>query len=206
MAEGTMNLFHTDGREMVVDELLDSGQRARCWIERNALSDESLEGWWDHVQTSPAGWSHNDIQVFGRWHKEPRLTAWWGPAYGYANVRWPAHPLEGAIDALTRRVSQMTGSTYNGVLVNGYRNGQDSMGWHRDNEPEIDPASIASLSLGATRTFKVRDRRTQHVWNLDLHHGDVLVMEHLQDVHEHSVPKRAKVTEPRMNFTFRRLV
>ena len=100
----------------------------------------------------------------------------------------------------------MTGSTYNGVLVNGYRNGQDSMGWHRDNEPEIDPASIASLSLGATRTFKVRDRRTQHVWNLDLHHGDVLVMEHLQDVHEHSVPKRAKVTEPRMNFTFRRLV
>jgi len=107
---------------------------------------------------------------------------------------------------LTKQVAEMAGAQYNAVLVNGYRNGQDAMGWHRDNEPEIDPSSIASLSLGATRTFKIRDRRSNEVTNIELGHGDLLVMEHLQDVHEHSVPRRAKVEEPRMNFTFRRLV
>jgi alkylated DNA repair dioxygenase AlkB len=60
--------------------------------------------------------------------------------------------------------------------------------------------------LGTSRTFKIRDRRTKKVMNLELKHGDLLVMEHLQDVHEHSVPKRTKVHEPRLNFTFRRLV
>ena len=91
------------------------------------------------------------------------------------------------------------------MLVNGYRNGQDAMGWHRDNEPEIDTASISSLSLGASRTFKIRDRRTLEVLNIELHHGDLLLMEHLQEDYEHSVPRRKRVQEPRLNFTFRRL-
>ena len=107
---------------------------------------------------------------------------------------------------LTARVEALANFSYNGVLVNGYSDGQDSMGWHRDNEPEIDPASIASLSLGATRTFKIRDRRNKKVTNIELEHGDLLVMEHLQEAHDHSVPKRTKVATPRMNFTFRRLV
>ena len=107
---------------------------------------------------------------------------------------------------LADQVSELANFSYNGVLVNGYRDGQDSMGWHRDNEPEIDTASIASLSLGATRTFKIRHRTTKEVVNVELAHGDLLVMEHLQTLHEHSVPKRAKVAAPRMNFTFRCLV
>ncbi len=138
----------------------------------------------------------------GTWPNPAR----WGPSYSYASVQWPARKLEGSVAALTNQVAEMAGAKYNAVLVNGYRDGQDAMGWHRDNEPEIDPSSIASLSLGATRTFKVRDRRSKEVTNIELGHGDLLVMEHLQDVHEHSVPRRAKVDEPRMNFTFRRLV
>ena len=114
--------------------------------------------------------------------------------------------MHGWIRDLNREVSDAAGFEFNAVLVNGYRNGQDTMGWHRDNEPEIDATCIASVSLGATRTFKIRDRRNQSVLNVELGHGDLLVMENLQDVHEHSVPRRAKVKEPRMNFTFRRLV
>ena len=206
MDKSGARLFGAGGREILLEESFADGRVARCWVERRAMNALELKAWWRLVEEAGDGWRQNDIRVFGQWNKEPRLTAWWGPAYQYANVAWPSRPLDGDVGALTNKVMQLTGTEYNGVLINGYRNGQDSMGWHRDNEPEIDPTSIASLSLGATRTFKIRDRRTKHVINVDLGHGDLLVMEHLQDVHEHSVPKRMKVGEPRMNFTFRRLV
>lgn len=206
MDDADLGLFGASGREVLIEESLSDDKVARCWIERRALDDMDLTAWWRWVGEAGNGWRQNDIRVFGQWHKEPRLTAWWGPAYQYANISWPSRPLDGEVGVLTKRVMQLAGAEYNGVLVNGYRDGQDSMGWHRDNEPEIDTTSIASLSLGTTRTFKIRDRRTKHVFTVDLGHGDLLVMEHLQDVHEHSVPKRMKVSEPRMNFTFRRLV
>ncbi|MDC3397096.1 alpha-ketoglutarate-dependent dioxygenase AlkB [Flavobacteriales bacterium] len=192
-------------RRVVLEEDL-HGKQASCWIQPSAFEHLDLATWWDWVGEAGAGWSQNDIRVFGKWHKEPRLTAWWGPAYAYASVQWPARPLEGAIADLAAKVGEAAGFDFNAVLVNGYRDGQDAMGWHRDNEPEIDTSCIASLSLGAGRTFKVRDRRTKEVVNLELGHGDLLVMEHLQEEHEHSVPKRARVHEPRLNFTFRRLV
>ena len=206
MGKADLGLFGTGEREVLLEESLAEDRIARCWVERRAMADMELEAWWRWVGEAGNGWRQNDIRVFGQWHKEPRLTAWWGPSYQYANVSWPSRPLSGEVGELTNRVMQLAGAEFNGVLINGYRDGQDSMGWHRDNEPEIDTTSIASLSLGATRTFKIRDRRSKQVLDVDLGHGDLLVMEHLQDAHEHSVPKRKKVSAPRMNFTFRRLV
>ena len=188
-----------------IDILLAEGPR-RCVVHRGAFQTLDVTQWWETVAQSGVGWRQNDIRVFGQWHKEPRLTAWWGPSYQYATVQWPARQWDGAMEILAQEVQQCAGATYNAVLVNGYRNGQDAMGWHRDNEPEIDTSSIASLSLGASRTFKIRDRRTSEVLNIELHHGDLLLMEHLQEDHEHSVPRRKRVQEPRLNFTFRRLV
>ena len=205
MVDGQLDLG-IQQREVLIEESLDGLQVARCWVERGAFSDQTLDQWWNMVSQEGEGWRQNDIRVFGQWHKEPRLTAWWGPAYRYANVVWQKRDLVGAMGQLADRVSGLANFSYNGVLVNGYRDGRDSMGWHRDNEPEIDTASIASLSLGATRTFKIRHRTTKEVVNVELAHGDLLIMEHLQTLHEHSVPKRAKVAAPRMNFTFRRLV
>ena len=205
MVDGQLDLG-IQQHEVLIEESLDGLQVARCWVERGAFSDQTLDQWWNMVSQEGEGWRQNDIRVFGQWHKEPRLTAWWGPAYRYANVVWQKRDLAGAMGQLADRVSGLANFSYNGVLVNGYRDGRDSMGWHRDNEPEIDTASIASLSLGATRTFKIRHRTTKEVVNVELAHGDLLVMEHLQTLHEHSVPKRAKVAAPRMNFTFRRLV
>ena len=205
MVDGQLDLG-IQQHEVLIEESLDGLQVARCWVERGAFSDQTLDQWWNMVSQEGEGWRQNDIRMFGQWHKEPRLTAWWGPAYRYANVVWQKRDLVGAMEQLADRVSGLANFSYNGVLVNGYRDGRDSMGWHRDNEPEIDTASIASLSLGATRTFKIRHRTTKEVVNVELAHGDLLVMEHLQTLHEHSVPKRAKVAAPRMNFTFRRLV
>lgn len=184
------------------ETILTDGQSA-CWILRGAFASMDTEEW---LQRIP--WQRNSIKVYGKEHLEPRLTAWMGPAYRYSSIQWPTAPFTAEMRRFVKEVESVTQSAgyFNACLFNQYRNGEDSMGWHRDNEPEIDPASIASLSLGATRTFKVRDRRNKKVTNIELEHGDLLVMEHLQEAHDHSVPKRTKVATPRMNFTFRRLV
>lgn len=79
------------------------------------------------------------------------------------------------------------------------------MGWHRDNEPEMDTRLIASVSLGASRSFKIRDRQSKESWTLDLDHGSLLVMENMQENYEHSLPRRKKVEGMRINLTFRRI-
>ena len=141
------------------DILLAEGPR-RCVVHRGAFQTLDVTQWWETVAQSGEGWRQNDIRVFGQWHKEPRLTAWWGPSYQYATVQWPARQWDGPLETLARDVQQCVGATYNSVLVNGYRNGHDAMCWHRDNKPEIDSSSIASLSLGGCRTVKLSDRRT----------------------------------------------
>ena len=97
---------------------------------------------------------------------------------------------------------------FNCVLLNLYRDGQDSMGWHSDDEPELGPdPSVASLSLGATRRFQLRRRRDRRTRvDLDLRHGSLLVMGPPTQAHwQHAVPKRPKASGagPRVNLTFR---
>jgi len=92
---------------------------------------------------------------------------------------------------------------FDAVLCNLYRNGQDAMGWHRDNEPQIDPSIIASVSFGASRDFKIRHRTSKETWSVALEHGDLLAMEQLQSDFDHALPRRARVDSPRLNLTFR---
>jgi alkylated DNA repair dioxygenase AlkB len=112
------------------------------------------------------------------------------------------HPLH----ELRRLVSKAAGCNFNSVLVNLYRDGNDSMGWHSDNEPELGAAPvIASISLGATRDFHVRSRRgAGDVQSIPLTHGSLLVMHgSSQSEWQHALPRRKRVTEPRINLTFR---
>jgi alkylated DNA repair dioxygenase AlkB len=94
---------------------------------------------------------------------------------------------------------------FNAVLLNYYRNGQDSMGWHRDNEPEIIGKTIASVSLGSARAFKIRHRDSKKTYTVELPAGSLLLMTGLQKDYEHSLPKRAGNDESRINLTFRLL-
>ena len=96
----------------------------------------------------------------------------------------------------------------NGVLLNYYRDGRDTMGWHADDEPELDPeAPIASLSLGASRTFRLRPRGVAAApLDLELGDGDLLVMDPPTQRHwQHALPRRLRLREPRLNLTFRKL-
>ncbi|MDG1781079.1 MAG: alpha-ketoglutarate-dependent dioxygenase AlkB [Flavobacteriales bacterium] len=150
-------------------------------------------------------WKQNDITIFGKTLPEPRLTAWFGPAYGYSSIQWPQAAFPPNLFALKEKVENIAQSKFNGCLVNLYRNGNDSMGWHRDNEKEIDQTCIASLTLGEARDFKVRHRTTKEMLTIKLEHGSLLIMENLQEDYEHSLPKRKGVLLPRINMTFRQL-
>ena len=148
----------------------------------------------------------NAITVFGKKHLEPRLTAWMGPCYRYSNIQWPEQALSPLILQMIHELQDPCPFPFNAVLINYYRNGQDSMGKHRDNEPEIDQSVIASVSFGATRLIRFTSPLLQKKIDLSLNHGDLLIMKHMQERWYHELPKRAGLPHARLNLTFRRIL
>lgn len=158
-------------------------------------------------------WEQRSIRLFGQNHPQPRLSAWYGDAgaaYTYSGLRWEPRPWLPALAALRQRLEAATGARFNSVLLNHYRDGHDSMGYHADDEPELGPAPvIASLSLGATRRFRLRPRPGGEgvgaaPLGLDLTSGSLLLMRGAtQQNWQHAVPKTARPVGPRLNLTFR---
>jgi alkylated DNA repair dioxygenase AlkB len=153
-------------------------------------------------------WQQQSIKLFGREQPMPRLTAWYGDkAYTYSGLENKPQPWLPVLLELREKVEQASSQTYNSVLLNLYRTGQDSMGWHADDEPELGPQpSIASLSLGWERrfAFKHRSRKDLKPVPLILSHGSLLLMQGPTQHHWlHRVPKTAKAVQPRINLTFR---
>jgi alkylated DNA repair dioxygenase AlkB len=155
-------------------------------------------------------WSSRRIRLFGKEVPEPRLTAWYGEpgaAYTYSGLRLEPEPWVPSLLELRARAEKQCACRFNSVLLNLYRNGQDSMGWHRDNEPELGARpTIASLSLGAERDFRIRPYRgaAHEAITLKLENGSLLLMEgESQERFEHSLPKRARVADARINLTWR---
>ena len=113
--------------------------------------------------TAGVAWEQRAIRLFGQEVPQPRLTAWYGdPAarYTYSGLTWEPQPWTPALLSLRQRLEAAAQAPFNSVLLNRYRDGRDSMGWHSDDEPELGPApTIASLSLGATRRQLRADSR-----------------------------------------------
>lgn len=154
-------------------------------------------------------WEHRHIVMFGREVLQPRLACWYGDyAYSYSGIRLEPRPWTGRLDELRQLCEDASGATFNSCLANLYRDGRDSMGWHADDEPELgsEPV-IASLSLGATRMFRMRHRESRTVVDIALEHGSLLVMGGLmQKCWVHELPKTAKPVGQRINLTFRSII
>ena len=160
---------------------------------------------------SQIDWQQEDILIFGEAKRVPRLVAWHGEpgtAYTYSGTAHEPLPWTPELLRVRHRAEELTGRSYNSVLLNLYRDGRDGMGWHADDEPGLgrEPA-IASVSLGATRRFKLRHRRSRSAaGTLDLAHGDLLLMAGATQHHYvHAVPKTARPVGERVNLTFRRV-
>jgi alkylated DNA repair dioxygenase AlkB len=154
-------------------------------------------------------WRADTIVVYGKRYLQPRLTAWFGEAsYSYSGLTLAPAPLTPLLAQLRATVEALTGHRYNSVLLNYYRDGADSMGMHSDDEPELGPApSIASLSLGATRTFILRHKRSKRTVKIDLTDASLLLMAGALQKHWlHGINKTAKPLGPRLNLTFRYVV
>mgnify|MGYP001828918869 CR=1 FL=1 len=147
-------------------------------------------------------WQQETIVLFGRETKVPRRVAWFGEAgldYRYSGRSHPGTGWPEPLDALRARIEQELGQTPNFVLLNRYRTGADSMGWHRDDEAGC-TGDIASLSLGADRTFLLRPDCASRSTRLVLEHGSLLVFDGRV---RHALPKTRRAAGERVNLTFR---
>lgn len=150
----------------------------------------------------------NEIVLFGKKIKVPRLEAYYalnGEQYGYSGQQLKAEKFPTFLDQLRLEVQERTGYKYNALLINYYRDGQDSNGWHADNEKTLGPnPSIASISLGAERTFELKHLSTGQKKSVLLADGSLLHMHGpLQHHYKHQLPKKRALTEARLNLTFR---
>jgi alkylated DNA repair dioxygenase AlkB len=160
-------------------------------------------------------WETHHIRLFGRDVASPRLSCWIGDpgtGYTYSKTHFEPRPWPAALTALRSRVETACEARFNSVLANLYRDGNDSMGWHSDDEPELgDQPLIASLSLGAERGFRLRRKLPRGVpaapddtIRLPLPHGSLLRMAgQTQRRYRHDLPKTRAVAGARLNLTFR---
>ena len=175
-----------------------------------------LSGWmnqkeakeWKEKLFENLKWEQPTVNVFGKNYLVPRKTIFMGDkniSYSYSGTShkstgWPDwfHPL-------LNEVCLVTKSNFNGCLINLYRNGNDRMGWHSDNEKELQADKpIASLSLGASRDFYLKHRYLPKKKFILLNDGDLLIMHPpCQEQWLHSIPIRKKILDFRINLTFR---
>ncbi len=204
------DLLATDSVEKI--ELPDA--QLRFWSK--FLLDEvdlkhKTESYFSLLQTE-IQWQQETIRIAGVDRLTPRLTAWYGDPQAHYRYSGLAHkPLAWTptLLAVKARLEQKTGEQFNSVLANWYRDGNDSVAWHSDDEPELgrEPV-IASVSFGATRTFQLKhknDAKLSH--KIALTSGSLLLMKGKTQSHWlHQVPKEPAVLEPRINLTFRKII
>lgn len=152
-------------------------------------------------------WVQSEITLFGKKRAIPRLNAWYGDkAYAYSGTRFESAPWTDELALIKARVEQASRLEFNSVLINWYRDGQDSMGWHSDDEKCLgDTPQIASVSLGESRRFILREKSDHaNKRELLLENGSLLLMlGETQKLWQHALPKTKKSKGDRVNLTFR---
>lgn len=155
-------------------------------------------------------WQQRTLRVYNKDHLTPRLVAWCaepGVKYSYSGDTTPQQDWPSALVQLKSKVERICNTRFNGALLNYYRDGEDSMGWHCDDEASLgEQPIIASLSLGAERTFQFRPKPplTGERIDLQLDNGSLLLMSgNTQKFWQHALPKRKRIQQARLNITFR---
>ena len=153
-------------------------------------------------------WKQESMQMYGKELKFPRLTAWYGnqdKQYSFSGITLQPNPWTAELLEIKKIIEPLAGVEFNSVLLNLYRDGNDSISWHTDAEKELglNPI-IASVNFGDSRTFQLRHKHTKERIDIELVNGSLLLMEgELQHYWQHQVPKTKKNKSPRINLTFR---
>ncbi len=175
------------------------------------IKQESADNLYE-VLLKNLAWEQHYIKLFGKTIAQPRLSALYASndkSYTYSGLKLNPEPFTAELKKLNSLLQHLTGQEFTHCLVNLYRNGNDSMGWHSDNERELgkDPL-IASISLGALRNFQLKHIKNPELkYNIYLEHGSLLLMQcKTQEFWKHQLPKSKKELSPRINLTFRTIL
>jgi len=173
----------------------------------HALSRDEERRFFDILLKS-IDWKPDEVVIAGKRILTKRLVAWYGDlpySYTYSGTTKQALAWTNELLELRTRASSLTGDKFNSCLLNLYHDGTECVGWHSDNEDcFIMNATIASFSLGAERRFLLKHRKSKEMITIHLESGSLLAMKGETQTHwVHSLPKSVRVTEPRINLTFR---
>ncbi len=157
-------------------------------------------------------WQQDNIKLFGKTYKQPRLTALYAEnekPYSYSNITMYPESFFKELEQIKSDIEEKIAHKFTTCLANLYRTGNDSNGWHSDNEKELgrNPV-IASLSLGATRSFQLKHKTdSSQRFNIELPSGSLLIMKGTtQEFWKHQIPKTKKHVGERINLTFRTIL
>lgn len=189
------NLLPRDGVVNYHGEILDVGEEERFF---RALLEK-------------VPWKNDEAVIFGKHIVTARKVAWYGDcrfSYTYSGTTKQALAWIPELRALKELVEERSGDQFNSCLLNLYHDGSEGMAWHSDDEKALGKdTSIASLSLGVERKFSFRHKESRETVSVMLERGSLLVMKGSTQSHwQHCVPKTKKVSEPRINLTFRSYV
>lgn len=196
MIDDRTNILPHEGEAFLIDEFFDKED-----------SDRYLD-----LLTTEIAWRQEPIVIMGRTVMQPRLTALYGDegkSYRYSGITMTPVSWTASLQRIKDSIESVVHHRFTTALLNLYRNGEDSMGWHSDNEKELgrDPV-IASVSFGTGRSFQFRHRTDASARaEVSLGHGSLLIMRGpTQHYWLHRLPKRSGVSEPRINITFRMIL
>ena len=190
-----VELLPHDGSAVLHEDVFDE-------VETNRLSDQL------HKEIP---WEQRQIRMFNKLIDQPRLVSWFGDpesSYTYSGLTLEPHPWTATVDECRSRCEALAGVSFNSGLANLYRDGQDTVSWHSDNEPELGPEPIiASVSFGTARRFDFRHISGEPTIKTELQSGSIVVMSGRSQSHwKHQIARTKRVTTPRINLTFRQVI
>lgn len=201
-----MNLFSETDKNSIPLELPDSD----IIYFPNFYSEEASQNYFQQL-LKETEWRQDNIKLFGKVYAQPRLTALYGntnKSYSYSGITMHPNRLTTTLKSIKIDVENACSATFTTVLLNLYRNGMDSNGWHSDDEKELgENPIIASLSLGGRRKFQLRHKTEKLRHSIELKNGSLLLMKgKTQHAWQHQIPKTKKNVDPRINLTFRIII
>jgi alkylated DNA repair dioxygenase AlkB len=181
------------------------------WIiwEPNFFKEKIADEYYEYL-LNKLPWKGGRIKLFGKEHDIPRKQVFFADeelSYSYSGKSLQKSQWDDRVTQIRSIVEEHTDTKYNACLANLYRDGNDSNGWHADNERELgDDPVIASLSFGVSRKFHLKHNFTKEKMSFELSHGSLLIMGGAMQHHwKHQIPKSKKVQDARVNLTFRKL-
>ncbi len=201
-----LNLFETDNNTNLPVQIRNGEYLFVPQFLSRLEADKHL-----NVYSESIAWQQQEMQMYGKIVKFPRLTAWYGDndkPYSFSGITLQPNSWTQELLDIKKRIETLCKVAFNSVLLNLYRDGNDSISWHTDAEKELglNPV-IASVNFGAERTFQLRHMQTNERIDILLTHGSLLIMMgELQHYWQHQVPKTKTVKSPRINLTFRKII